>query len=63
MTKEDFFNYPGFIIAVSVLLLGFILFVRDTGEWLGSFSAAAMLAGLVWISYVIIRWMVLAARK
>ncbi len=63
MTKNDFFNYTGFIIAISVLLAGFILFFRDTGEPVGSLGAAALLSGLTWITYVIIRWMVIASKK
>jgi len=61
MTKNDIFDYRGFIIAISVFIAGFILFLRDTKEPMGSFSAAAILAALTWVTYVIIRWMVLAA--
>lgn len=62
MTRKDFFDYPGFIIAIAVLIAGFIIFVRDTGEWLGSFSAAAILSALVWVTYVIMRWMFQATK-
>ena len=63
MTKGDLFDYRGFIIAVSVFIAGFILFFRDTKEPMGSMSAAAILSGLTWVTYVIIRWMVLATKK
>jgi hypothetical protein len=62
MTKNDFFDYPGLVIAAAVWISGFIIFVRDTGEWFGSMSAAAILAALVWISYVIMRWMMKAVK-
>lgn len=63
MTKNDIFNYPGLVISIAVWIAGFIIFFRDTGEWIGSFSAAALLAGLFWVSYVIVRWLVMAFKK
>jgi hypothetical protein len=62
MTKNDIFDYPGFVIAIAVWIAGAIIFIRDTGEWLGSMSAAAILAALVWVSYVIMRWMTKAVK-
>lgn len=63
MTLRDLFESKGVLVALVVWIVGFYLFVGDTGEWMSSFAAAGMLAGLVWVSYVIIRWLVLATRK
>jgi hypothetical protein len=63
MTKDDFLKYPGFILAISTWIAGFIVFVSDNGEWIGSFWAGGLLAGCVWVSYVAIRWLVQAFRS
>ena len=51
------------IIAGGVLLASFIIFFRDTGEFNGSLAAAAMTAGLVWATYIVLRWLLLANRN
>jgi hypothetical protein len=67
--KENVMNYDkiiepiGFIIAVATMLFSFLLFYSDTGMFLGSLSAAALATGLAWISYVILRWIILAIRE
>lgn len=53
----------GFIVAGITLLLSLLLFYSDTKSFLGSFSAALMAAGLIWISYVIVRMLVLAFKR
>lgn len=52
-----------YIVSIIALVFGFILFFSDTWEFMKSFAAAVLLAALVWISYIMIRWLVLALRK
>lgn len=47
----------------ATLLATFILFFRDTGEFMGSLAAAVMTAALVWGTYVVLRWLILANRN
>jgi len=57
------FDRPSIILTIAVLIVSFIVFGTQSADWTGSFFAALMAAGLFWISYIIIRWMVLALRK
>lgn len=52
-----------YIVSFTALILGFILFFYDTFEFAKSFGAAVLLAGLVWISYIMVRLLILAFRK
>ena len=52
-----------YIVACITLVLSFILFFSDTGEFMKSLAAAIMLGALVWVSYVMVRWLILAIRK
>lgn len=49
-------------IALGTLLFSWILFSVETSMVVRSFFAALLTAGLVWISYVMIRWLVLSFR-
>lgn len=62
MTANEIFDRNGTILATVVFVLSFLLFFSDTSSFWGSIGAAAISAGLVWITYVIIRWMFLAAK-
>lgn len=52
-----------YIVAGITAVLGFILFFSDTLEFMKSLAAAIMLGALVWASYIMIRWLILAIRK
>lgn len=63
MDRSQFIDKISYYIALVTLILSFILFFSDTLEFMKSFAAAIMVAALVWVSYVMIRWLVLALRK
>lgn len=50
------------VIAGGVLLASFIIFFRNTAEFSGSLVAALLTASLVWATYIVIRWLILANR-
>lgn len=52
-----------YIVSGISLVLSFILFFSDTFEFAKSLVAAILLAALVWVSYIMIRWLILALRK
>ena len=51
------------VVGGGTLVASFILFFRDTNALLGSLSAAVMTAALVWATYVVLRWLILANRN
>lgn len=57
------FDRTSIIFTIAVLIVSFIVFATQSADLMGSFFAALMAAGLFWISYIILRWMVLALRK
>lgn len=63
MKVEHLISKQSIIFASLVLIFSFLLFVSDTGKFLGSLAAAILAAGLAWVSYVIISWLVMAIRK
>lgn len=60
---EKMFERTGLIIAASTLIFSFILFFLQNGEFLGSLAAALLAAGLIWVSYVVLAWMLFAIRN
>jgi hypothetical protein len=63
MNLTRFANKMSFIVAFIALAVGFILFFSDTMEFMKSLAAAILLAVLVWISFIMVSWLVLAIRK
>lgn len=55
-------DIAGYIVAAISTLLCFLLFYHDTLELWKSLAAAFMTGGLVLASYIILRWLILAAR-
>lgn len=51
-----------FCFAGVVLLFGWFLFFTQTDEFVSSFAAAVLAAGLAWIAYVLTRWLILALK-
>jgi len=56
-------DHLSYIVAAATLLGSFFIFFRDTGKFAGSFAAALMTAGLVWATYIVLRWLLLAKRE
>jgi hypothetical protein len=63
MDPKKLIDTKSYVVALVVLILGFFLFFSDTFEFLKSFGAAILLAALVWISYIMVRLLILALRK
>lgn len=63
MKEARFIDRFSIIIAGFTLLISFIVFFRDNKEFAGSLVAALMTAGLVWATYIILRWLLLASRS
>ncbi len=63
MGKEVLIDRFSFVVAIITLIFGLILFFSQTGEFIGSLSAALLAAGLAWVSYIFLRWLVLALHR
>lgn len=63
MNKDKVIEPIGYIVAACTLLFSLILFYSDNGMFLDSLMAALIASGLAWVTYIILRWAVLAARK
>ena len=63
MFRTKLIEPTGFIIAAATFLLSLFLFYNDTDSFLGSFMAAWMAAGLIWLSYLIIRFVLITFRS
>lgn len=63
MDKLKIVDKTSYIVAGIALVFGFVLFFSDTWEFMKSLSAAFLLGGLVWVSYIMVRWLILAIRK
>lgn len=55
----DLFSYA---FAVLILILGFFLFYSQTNEFTGSLGAAVLAAALAWVSYILMRWLILSLK-
>lgn len=63
MKEARFIDRLSIIIAGITLLISFVFFFQNTKEFGGSLTAALMTAGLVWATYIILRWLLLASRS
>lgn len=61
--KYKLFEPTGYILAGASFLFSLILFYNDTDAFLGSVAAALLAAGLFWISYIILRFFILAFKS
>ena len=52
----------GFIVAGVTFLFSLILFYTDNSMFFGSLFAAIISSALIWITYIILRWVLLACR-
>lgn len=55
-------NGMSFVVAAVTLVFALFLFYADTNEFLGSLTAALLSAALMWMAYVLVRWLVLALK-
>lgn len=60
MQSSFWLKNTGGMIALGTFLFSWMLFSYETSMLLKSFFAALMTAGLVWISYVMISWLVMS---
>jgi hypothetical protein len=60
--QSKFVDKLSLAIGVATLIVSFVIFFSDTKEFGGSLAAALMTAGLVWATYIILRWLILANR-
>lgn len=58
-----FVDRLSWIISAAALIVSFVIFFSDTKEVGGSLAAALMTAGLVWSTYIVLRWLLLANRN
>ncbi|MCE5319261.1 MAG: hypothetical protein LLG04_18095 [Parachlamydia sp.] len=64
MEKEGHFTDKfSYILALVSLLASFYIFFQQTGQLGGSIAAAVLTAGLVWATYIMLRWLLLANRE
>lgn len=63
MFRGKLFEPTGFIIAAATLLFSLILFYNDTNAFLGSLAAAILAAALIWMTYLILRFVWIAFRS
>jgi len=50
------------VAAIATLIFSFFLFYSYSSESRFSFAAALLAAGLVWLAYIVVRWLALAFR-
>jgi hypothetical protein len=60
--EGKFLDNAGYIVTGVATLLCFLIFYYDTDEFFKSLAAALMTGALVFGTYKILRWLVLAAK-
>lgn len=63
MEKNKIFEPIGYAVAAASFLFSLVVFYRDNAAFMGSFAAALLAAGLIWVSYIIIRIFILAFKS
>lgn len=63
MNNKNLIDKTSFAVAGITFLFGLILFYHDTNKFFGSLTAAVLASALMWVAYVLIRWLILALRK
>lgn len=62
-SKNDIVDRPGFIVAGVAFFISLYIFTSTTNEFWFSLIAAILTGCLVWVSYVMMKWVVLALKK
>jgi hypothetical protein len=63
MGNGNSFTTRSFIVAFATLLLSFLLFFYNSGEFGYSLMAALITAALAWGTYILIHWLILALKQ
>lgn len=63
MNRNKLIESTGLIIAVATFLFSLFLFYSETGMFWGSIGAALLTAGLIWVSYLIFRLILITFRS
>lgn len=63
MDEKKLINRASFVVAGFTTLVSFLLFYFDTNEALKSFGAALITGSLVFATYMVLRWLVLAYKS
>ena len=62
MGEGHFIDKFSYVLAGATLLASFYIFFNQTGQMAGSIYAALITGGLVWVTYIMLRWLLLANR-
>jgi hypothetical protein len=60
--QAKFIDFTSYVVAFITLAISFYIYYGNSNEFGFSFVAALMTAGLVWATYIILRWLLLANR-
>jgi hypothetical protein len=60
--QSKFIDFTSYVVALIALAISFYIYYGNSNEFTFSFIAALMTAGLVWATYLILRWLLLANR-
>lgn len=63
MFKDKIIEPTGFIVAIATAIFSLILFYSQTQMFFGSVMAALIASALCWVTYIILRWVILAFRE
>lgn len=63
MKNSPIINQTSYLFAGIMLIFSFLLFYNDTQLFWKSLAAAVLAAALFWVSYVLVRWLILALRN
>lgn len=63
MEKTGYIDTLSYVLGIASTLASFAIFYRDNGQFWGSLAAAVMTGGLVWATYLMVRWLLLANKS
>ncbi len=61
--KNEIFEKWGLVVMLATAVFSWIFFWNYSGEFIFSFIAALIAAGMIWMAYVVIRIVIFAFRK
>ena len=62
-TEGHFTDKFSYLLGSATFLASFYIYYRDTSLMKGSLVAALLTAGLVWMTYLMVRWLLLANKS
>lgn len=63
MEENKIIDRTGVIIGIVTLIFSFFLFISQSQMFIGSLFAAILSAGLAWLTYIVVRLLVLTFSK